>query len=131
MMSDHGTQFVSLPREVCPDPDLNEVQRWLEQEDIIHIKARIKHPQSNGKVEKAGGTLRKLTAYFGSLRKAFHYYNFERPHWSLDIDRCETPSKAYIRKMWPAKRYNFVRSHLNLVAKYAPEYLEYGIKGVK
>ena len=131
MMSDHGTQFVSLPREGCPDPDPNNFQRWLEQEDILHIKARIKHPQSNGKIEKAGGTLRKLTAHFGSLRKAVHYYNFERPHWSLDIDRCETPFKAYIRKMWPAKRYDFVHSHLSLVAKYAPEYLEYGIKGVK
>lgn len=131
MMSDHGTQFVSLPRESCPDPDPNSFQQWLEDEDIIHIKARIKHPQSNGKIEKAGGTIRKLTAYFGSLRKAINYYNFERPHWSLNIDECETPFKAYIRKMWPAKRYAFVRANLELVAKHAPEYLKYGIKGVK
>ena len=131
MMSDHGTQFVSLPREGCPEPSLNEFQQWLKEEDILHIKARIKHPQSNGKVEKAGGTLRKLTNHFGSLRKALRYYNFERPHWSLNIDQCETPFKAYIRKMWPAKRYAFVRANLELVSKFAPEYLEYGMKTVK
>ena len=54
LMTDHGTQFTSLPRDTCVDPKPNEFQQFLQRYDIKHIKARVKHPQSNGKVERAG-----------------------------------------------------------------------------
>lgn len=53
-MTDHGTQFTSLPRENCLDLKDNEFQQLLRHYNIIHIKSRIKHPQSNCKVERAG-----------------------------------------------------------------------------
>lgn len=57
LMTDHGTQFTSLPRENCIDPKPNEFQQTLMRNGIKHIKARVKHPQSNGKVERAGQTI--------------------------------------------------------------------------
>jgi len=124
VISDHGTQFTSLPRKGCLDPEPNTYQTCLENLGIKHIKSRVNHPQSNGKVERAGGTIRRLTEHFGSLDRALEYYNFERPHWSLNIDECETPFKAYIRKMWPSTRRKFLRENIDVVSKYAPEYLE-------
>jgi len=122
LMSDHGTTFTSLPREGCLEPDPNEFQQWLEGYDIDHVKSAVKHPQSNGKVEKSGGILRQLVKHFGSLEHALYYYNFERPHWSLNIEMCETPFKAFIRKMPREKRQVFIQANRALVARHAPEY---------
>jgi putative transposase len=123
-MTDHGTPFTSLPRETCKDPKPNDFQKCLSGHGIQHIKARVKHPQSNGKVEKLGDTLFKLQKHFGNWRKTITYYNYERPHWSLKTEECETPFRAYIRKMWPKARVKFVKDHYKQVAKYASEYLK-------
>lgn len=79
-MTDHGVQFISVERETCSEPEPNEFQRFLDKESIQQIKARVKHPQSNGKVEKLGDTLYKLKHAFGSWEIAIEYYNFKRPH---------------------------------------------------
>ncbi|MBU0497642.1 MAG: DDE-type integrase/transposase/recombinase [Candidatus Thermoplasmatota archaeon] len=50
IMTDHGKQFTSLAREICADPQPNEFQQFLKDRGIKHIKPRVKHPQSNGKV---------------------------------------------------------------------------------
>lgn len=123
-MSDHGPQFTSLPRDSCPDPELNVFQEYLDEQDIAQILARVKHPQSNGKVEKAGDTIKKLTQHFGSLERALEYYNYERPHWSLNIEACETPFQAYIRKMWYGARRKFIAEHPDMIGRYAPQYLD-------
>jgi putative transposase len=123
-MTDHGTPFTSLERKTCKDPKPNAFQKCLASHDIRHIKARVKHPQSNGKVEKLGDTLFKLQKHYDSWEEVIEYYNYERPHWSLKTEECETPFKAYIRKMWPQARVKFVKEHYKEVAKYAPEYLK-------
>jgi len=123
-MTDHGVQFTSMPRENCPEAGPNEFQRWLDDEGIEHVKARVKHPQSNGKVEKAGGTMKMLLKHFGTLKAALEYYNYRRPHWSLRLDECETPFQGFIRKMWPARRMRFIGENREMVARYAPRYLE-------
>ncbi len=78
LMTDHGTQFTSLPRETCADPRPNEFQRILQSYGIKHIKARVKHPQSNGKVERAIQTMQNLRKYFPNWDTAVYYYNFKR-----------------------------------------------------
>ena len=57
VMTDHGIQFTSIPRDNCPNPEPNVFQRRLREYGITHVKARVKHPQSNGKVEKAIHTI--------------------------------------------------------------------------
>ena len=83
VMTDHGVQSTSIPREGCPDPKPNVFQKRLKEYGIKHVKARVKHPQSNGKVEKASDTIMKLYKHFKSWDRTVAYYNFERPHMSL------------------------------------------------
>ena len=83
VMTDHGVQFTSIPREGCPDPKPNVFQKRLKEYGIKHVKARVKHLQSNGKVEKASDTIMKLYKHFKSWDRTVAYYNFERPHMSL------------------------------------------------
>ena len=104
LMTDHGTQFTSLSKENCPDPQQNEFQQLLKRYGIIHIKARVKHPQSNGKVERAGQTIQQLKKYFPSWEDTVYYYNFERPHSSLENGYLRTPYRAFLDKMRENKK---------------------------
>jgi len=63
-------QFTSLPKETCPDPGPNEFQKSLDEKGIKHIKARVKHPQSNGKVERLYQALYGLRNHLGAWNKA-------------------------------------------------------------
>ena len=98
LMTDHGVQFTSLPRETCSDPRPNEFQQFLQRYDIKHIKARVKHPQSNGKVERVSQTLQKLWNHFHCWDAAVSYYNFKRPHRSLENGCLRTPFQAFLDK---------------------------------
>jgi len=104
MMTDHGTQFTSLPRETCPDPQQNMFQQLLKQHGILHIKARVKHPQSNGKVERAGQTIQQLRKHFANWDETVQYYNFKRPHSSLENGHLRTPHQAFLDKMRENKK---------------------------
>lgn len=99
IITDHGTQFVSLSRESCKEPQPNEFQKFLQDNKIEHIKARIKHPQTNGKVERLFRTLKILKDYNGSWKEAVNVYNYERIHMSLELeDRLRTPYQAFLEK---------------------------------
>ena len=100
IMTDHGTQFTSLPRDSCPSPKPNEFQQFLKDVGIHHIKSRVKHPQSNGKVERVILTLKQLQEYFNCWNTVFHYYNYERPHSSLENGCLRTPYQAFLDKTW-------------------------------
>jgi len=104
MMTDHGTQFTSLPRETCTNPQQNMFQQLLKRYGILHIKARVKHPQSNGKVERAGQTIEQLRKHFPSWEDTVYYYNFKRPHSSLENGRLRTPYQAFLDKMRENKK---------------------------
>jgi putative transposase len=104
MMTDHGTQFTSLPRESCSNPQQNEFQQLLKRYGITHIKARVKHPQSNGKVERAGQTIEQLRKHFSSWEATVNYYNFKRPHSSLENGHLRTPYEAFQDKMRERKK---------------------------
>jgi len=99
LMSDHGTQFTTLPRKTCDNPEPNKFQIRLKELNIQHIRARVKHPQSNGKVERFIPTIRVLYKHFGSLEKAVDYYNMRRPHMSLESESIKTPHETFLEKM--------------------------------
>ena len=87
VMSDHGTQFE------------NQFMEGLKEVGSKHIKARVKHPQSNGKAERVIQTIKKLWRVFGSLDKVINHYNYKRPHRSLTNGKLRTPYKAFLEKM--------------------------------
>jgi len=98
LISDHGVQFTSIARENCPQPENNTFQKRMSELGIQHIKARIKHPQTNGKMERWFQTARFLEQHFGSLHKAVSYYNERRPHMSLENGSLRTPLQAFLEK---------------------------------
>lgn len=100
LISDHGTQFTSLKRIDCNKPRENKFQQFLKEQGIKHIKARIKHTQTNGKLERWWQTNNFLTKHFGSLQKAVKHYNEKRPHMSLNTSvALITPMQAFQQKM--------------------------------
>jgi transposase InsO family protein len=98
LMTDHGIQFTSLPRETCPDPKPNQFQQFLNDAGIHHIKSRVKHPQSNGKVERLILTIKQLWNHFHCLNMTIYYYNYQRPHSSLENGCLRTPYQAFLDK---------------------------------
>jgi len=77
-LSDRGTQFYSNFGEEC---------RFLEHmksKGVNHIYASIKKPTTCGKIERFWRTHNDERWKFDSLRRFINYYNFKRPHMSLD-----------------------------------------------
>ncbi len=105
LVSDHGVQFASIKRENCMNPNDNTFQRKLKEYKVRHILARVKHPQTNGKMERWFRTLEILIRQFnGDIDKAIYFYNFERPHMSLENGHLRTPYQAFLEKMRKNKR---------------------------
>ncbi len=90
---DHGSQFVS---NLGGD---SKFQEFLAKQGIKPIFCRIKHPQSNGKVEKWFDTYEQHRDAFPNIEKFLEWYNEIRPHRSLNFDELETPQQAFIRKL--------------------------------
>lgn len=57
--SDHGSQFTgSNKKKKCGKSKLTEFQKELLDLGFIHLKARVKHPQTNGKIERFVGSVK-------------------------------------------------------------------------
>ena len=92
-ISDHGAQFIhNLGGK-------SRFKEFLEKQGIKHILCRIKHPQSNGKVEKWFQIYKNHRQAFPNKKKFLIWYNEIRPHLSLKIEALETPEQAFQRKM--------------------------------
>lgn len=92
-ISDHGSQFTS---------NLDGKSRFkdfLKENNIKQILCKIKHPQSNGKIEKWFGIYDKHRHAFNSIKEFLRWYNDIRPHRSLRFEALETPNQAFLRKM--------------------------------
>lgn len=93
-ISDHGSQFISNFTDAnC------RFKEYLKSKGIKQILCRIKHPQSNGKVEKWFETYDKHRHAFTTKEEFLHWYNDVRPHRSLQFEILETPEQAFWRKM--------------------------------
>ena len=92
-ISDHGSQFIS---NIGGD---SRFKQFLDDNGIKQILCRIKHPQSNGKVEKFFDLYKNKRILFKTKEEFIAWYNDVRPHRSLNFEILETPSQAFIRKM--------------------------------
>lgn len=93
-ISDHGSQFIANVTD-----GNSKFKKYLTAQGIKQILCRIKHPQSNGKVEKWFETYDKHRQAFKTKEEFMHWYNEVRPHRSLNFEILETPQQAFIRKM--------------------------------
>jgi len=93
-ISDHGSTFISN----FADAD-SRFRDYLDLKGIKQILCRIKHPQSNGKIEKWFHCYDLNREAFKSKEDFINWYNNLKPHRALNFDELETPSQAFIRKM--------------------------------
>ena len=97
LILDHGSEFGA--HRIHEDGSWDsEFKDGLERYGIKPILARVKHPQTNGKLEKWFDTYRRFRWDFESFQEFVDWYN-NRPHGSLDFERLETPEKAFWRKI--------------------------------
>ena len=92
-ISDHGSQYTAN------NDGKSHFKEWLDAQGIKQILGRVKHPQTNGKVEKLFDTYEKHRNHFPSKEAFKQWYNDVRSHTSFDFARLETPGQAFLRKM--------------------------------
>src|SRR3989338_6626878 len=93
-ISDHGGQFTANIID-----GNSQFKEFLNANGIKQILCRIKHPQSNGKVEKWFETYDNHRFAFATIEEFMRWYNEKRPHRSLNFEVLETPQQVFIRKM--------------------------------
>ena len=98
IITDHGTQFFSNTPNKAGELTKNVFQKFLEEQGILHILCRYKHPQSNGKAEKWFHTYERYRPEFESLQAFIQWYNQVRFHESLDL---RTPEKVFWERLEP------------------------------
>jgi putative transposase len=98
-ISDRGSQFMNNME------GYSEFQEFLKSANIQHIKTKIKHPQSNGKIEKWWECYDNHRKAFNTKEEFLRWYNEVRPHRSLNFEELETPKQAYERKKKQGRLY--------------------------
>ncbi len=70
---------------------------WCRRRGILHIRTRVKRPQTNGKVERIFGTIKREIEFCNYDLEMFRMrYNHFRPHQSLF---SKTPSEVFNFKL--------------------------------
>jgi putative transposase len=95
VITDRGSQFYASKKDKN-DKGESSFEAFLAEHGIKHIKARIKHPQTNGKVEKWYDLYEKHRLKFESFADFVKWYNTTRFHESLDTNHyLQTPQDAF------------------------------------
>jgi len=97
ILTDHGTQFVSARDREHAHHTFKE---FLNQNRIQHIVANVKHPKTNGKIERFFGEVERRIGKFGSIDKIVHWHNVIKPHMSLDFDE---PANVFWYRLPPER----------------------------
>jgi transposase InsO family protein len=99
VITDHGTQFFANKTDKNGESE-SAFSAFLAENDIKHILARVKHPQTNGKIEKWYHTYEKNRKSFQDFNKLLDWYNSTRYHESLDEKHyLQTPEDAFWSRM--------------------------------
>ena len=98
LLMDHGTPWFST-RNVH---GLTWLAVWLLKQGVVLRYSGVRHPQTQGKVERFHQTLKTRTRHRGTpvtlgewerwAREFRHEYNYERPHEALQM---KTPGEVY------------------------------------
>jgi len=99
ILNDRGSTFYAVEAEARMK-GLTEFETFLMGNHIEQILSGVRHPETNGKLEKLFDILETgLSRGISSMQECVHWYNCERPHGALDLERAETPIEAYYRKL--------------------------------
>ena len=98
ILTDRGSQFYANEAETRERGE-SEFEKELVRLGIRQILARAGHPQTNGKLERFHGEIQRKLKWFSGIDEFVRWYNYDRPHDSLDRETLETPARAFVRKM--------------------------------
>ena len=97
ILSDNGVQFAGFHQ------GYTRFEKWLMDLNILPIHGRLAHPQTQGKIERFHGTMKReflchrnfanAAHANAQLQRWRHTYNTKRPHEALGM-RC--PSDVYV-----------------------------------
>ncbi|MEA3248619.1 MAG: DDE-type integrase/transposase/recombinase [Nanoarchaeota archaeon] len=97
IITDRGCQFTANKTDKKGEHK-SQFAEFCKINGIKQILCRVKHPQSNGKIEMWFGLYRKKRKLFVSLQEFVYWYNYVKPHLSLNFEELETPVQAFRRK---------------------------------
>ncbi len=99
VLSDRGPSFCANESE-ARRKGLTKFELYLMSHHIEQVLCGVRHPETNGKLEKLFDTLETgLERGFFPIERCVEWHNSIKPHGSLDLESCETPVQAYYRKM--------------------------------
>ena len=93
-ISDHGSTFTSNFIDAK-----SKFRDYLISKGIKPILCRVRHPRSNGKIEKWFQAYNRNREAYKTIKEFLYWYNELKPHKALNFDELETPSEAFIRKL--------------------------------
>ena len=93
-ISDHGSTFTSNFVDAK-----SRFRAYLISKEIKPILCKIRHPRSNGKIERWFQTYDNHREAYNSTDEFLYWYNDLKPHKALNFDKLETPSQAFVRKL--------------------------------
>jgi len=93
LILDHGSEFGA--HRINKDGSWDsEFKRHVQALGIKLILAAVRHPQTNGKVEKWFHTYVRFKGEFETLEEFIQWYN-RRPHGALELEKLESPEDAF------------------------------------
>ncbi|AAM03804.1 integrase [Methanosarcina acetivorans C2A] len=97
LIMDHGSEFGAhrINKDGSWDSDF---KRCIEELGIKPILARVRHPQTNGKIEKWFDTYQRFRGEFESFEEFVQWYN-KRPHGALKLEQLESPQEAFWNRL--------------------------------
>jgi putative transposase len=97
LILDHGSEFGA--HKINEDGSWNsEFKRHVEALGIKLILAAVRHPQTNGKVEKWFHTYKRFRGEFETFDEFVKWYN-RRPHGALELEELESPDDAFWKRL--------------------------------
>ena len=106
ILTDHGTQFVSARNRDLPHHTCRE---FLDQHDVRHIIARLKRPQTNGKIERFYSEVERRIKKSDSIDEIVHWHNVINPHMSVDYDE---PCNVFWNRLPPERILSYAQKWL-------------------
>ena len=102
ILSDHGSEFYSM----SGGKGSSKLDKWCERHGIEHIMGKVRHPQTQGKIERSHLSAKQEAPKIGkmdtlenarkTISKWVGFYNTVRTHQSLGQI---TPFDAFIEKL--------------------------------
>ncbi len=106
VITDRGSQYYVNKKDKNGKSG-NKFEAFLKENGIKHIKARVKHPQTDGKIEKWYDLYEKQRSKFDSFADFANWYNKVRYHESLDTKHyLQTPEDAFWSRLPDGSKLN-------------------------